>query len=47
MNVTKVVIFSALVSINVLIWYEVLGIGFLVLMGVLLGVLVVFIWRRR
>lgn len=38
MNLKKVIIFSSLISVNVVIWYEILGMQFII--GVLLFVII-------
>ena len=39
-QVYKIVIFSSLVTANIIIWYELLGIKFLVVLGAVIAILV-------
>jgi hypothetical protein len=45
MDIRKVIIVSALVAANVLVWHEVFGLGFLVALG--LGIVVLLLFRRE
>ena len=45
MNIWKVIVISAAVSANVVVWYEVFGLRFLVALGLVIAV-VVLIPRR-
>ncbi|MCQ9206840.1 MAG: hypothetical protein NG740_03035 [Omnitrophica bacterium] len=42
MNIAKVIVISAAVSANVVIWYEIFGVGFLVALGLAIAVVVLF-----
>ena len=46
MNTLKVIIFSALVNVNILLWYEILGIKFLFVLGLVIAVIVLFLWKK-
>jgi len=42
MDIRKVLVFSALIAMNVLVWYEVFGVGFLVVLGVAVAMFALF-----
>lgn len=42
MEVEKVIIFSVLVSANVVVWYEAFGIGFLCVMAIIIACMILF-----
>lgn len=45
MNVRKVIIFSAMISANIVIWYEVLGARFMV--GLFLAIVCLVLWPGK
>ena len=47
MKLEKVIIFSILVSANMIVWYEVLGLKFLFGMAVVIACIVLFPKRRK
>lgn len=46
MDLRKVIIFSVLISANVVVWYEVFGIGFLCGVAIIIACIVLFPKRR-
>lgn len=44
MNIKKVILFSALVSANMVVWYDVLGMDLFIALA---GFLILFMWKRR
>ena len=46
MNIQKVIVISSIVSANVVVWYEVFGMSFLIVLGAIGVCLVVFLRGR-
>ncbi|MCQ9206860.1 MAG: hypothetical protein NG740_03150 [Omnitrophica bacterium] len=46
MDVKKVIIFSTLIAANAIVWCEVLGMGFLWVMGIMFVVLVLILRKK-
>ena len=42
MDMRKVLVFSALMAMNVIVWYEVFGVGFLIALGAIIACVVAF-----
>ena len=47
MNIWKVIVISAAVSANVVIWYEIFGLGFMVALGLVIAVIVLIPRRGK
>ncbi len=45
MNIRKVIIFSSMVSMNVVIWYEILGMRFMI--GLFLAIVSLVLWPGK
>ena len=45
-QIAKTIIFSALTSLSVIIWHEVLGMKFLIGLGFIITLIVLFLWKR-
>jgi len=45
-NTIKIIIFSTLISLNIVIWYEIFGLPFLLLLGIAITGIVLFLWKK-
>jgi len=42
MDIRKVLVFSTLIAMNVIVWYEAFGLGFLIALGAIIACVVAF-----
>ena len=45
-NLIKTLIFAALISLNNIIWYNILGLGFLLCEAIIVGILILLLWKK-